>query len=262
MRMTHFKTSLMLGVTLVVAGTGANVSAQGVRIDQMPGAYNRDEAPDRAQAQNNNGYPPGVVAVPPKGTIVDPPQQGGAVGRTATPRARPVSVATGGGMPSADEIASVYARAFTTGMNGTYRWIGGNTVIAVQPFMNLEMGRYEYRVTPSSVSCTKTKAPGHRCKYTVSQVSVSGQGLSGMTAAFAGAVRPTVITRTDQFERQADGLASSSLTRTFSGSAPASTRTSSGETTAERDLRELRERQERKNNCYYEQSMGLPQLNC
>jgi hypothetical protein len=128
--------------------------------------------------------------------------------------------------------------------------------------LNFEMGRYEYRVAPSSVSCTKTKAPGHRCKYTVSQVTVSGQGLSAMTAAFAGAVRPTVITRTDQFERRSDGLASSSLTRTFSGSAPASTRTSNGETTAERDLRELRERQQKKNDCYYEQSMGLPQLNC
>jgi hypothetical protein len=165
-------------------------------------------------------------------------------------------------MPSADEIANVYARAFTIGTNGMYRWIGGNTVIAVQPMLNLEMGRYEYRVAPSSVSCTKTKAPGHRCKYTVSQVTVSGQGLSAMTAAFAGAVRPTVITRTDQFERRSDGLASSSLTRTFSGSAPASTRTSNGETTAERDLRELRERQQKKNDCYYEQSMGLPQLNC
>jgi hypothetical protein len=129
-----------------------------------------------------------VVAVPPKGTVIDPPQ-GNAAGRTrdgSHPRAVRSSQLPAAGCRAADEIASVYARAFTIGTNGTYRWIGGNTVIAVQPMMNLEMGRYEYRVAPSSVSCTKTKAPGHRCKYTVSQVAVRGQGLSGMTAAFCG----------------------------------------------------------------------------
>lgn len=221
-RRTRFKASLMLGAMVLMTATGTGVLAQGIRIDQMPGAYNRDEVPDRAQPENN-GYPPGVVATPPKGTIIDPPQ-GNAAGRaaTATSRARVTPATTGSGIPTADEIASVYARAFTIGMNGTYRWIGGNTVIAVQPMMNLEMGRYEYRVAPSSVSCTKTKAPGHRCKYTVSQVAVRGQGLSGMTAAFSGAVPPTVVTRTDQFERRSDGLVSSSLTRTFSGGAPAS----------------------------------------
>jgi hypothetical protein len=237
-RRPQFRTGLMLGAMALMTATGAGVSAQGVRIDQMPGAYNRDEAPDREPSQNN-GYPPGVVATPPKGTIIDPPQ-GNAAGRTATAatRARSALATTSSGIPTADEIASVYARAFTIGTNGTYRWIGGNTVIAVQPMMNLEMGRYEYRVTPSSVSCTKTKAPGHRCKYTVSQVAVRGQGLSGMTAAFSGAVRPAVYTRTDQFERRPDGLASSSLTRTFSSSTPASSQASSGETAAERDLRE------------------------
>jgi hypothetical protein len=33
----QFRTSLMLGVTLLAAGIGAAASAQGYRIDQMPG---------------------------------------------------------------------------------------------------------------------------------------------------------------------------------------------------------------------------------
>lgn len=262
----QFRTGLMLGAVLLAAGMGAAASAQGYRINQMPGAYNRDEAPDRAQPNNSDLYTtwnddepsttscgprPGVVAAPPPGTVIDPTKPG--YREPPKPAAR---------IPDANEIACVYARAFAAQSGGTFRWIGGNTVVALQPLLNLEMGRYEYRIAPSSVRCIKTKAPGHRCNYVVTQVAVSGQGLSGMTAAFSGAVRPTVVTRADQFVRNGRDLSSASLTRAWASAPRTSTRTSSGETTAERDLRELRERQQKKNDCYYEQSMGLPQLNC
>jgi hypothetical protein len=279
-RKTQFKTGLMLGVTLVVVGTGADVSAQGVRIDQMPGAYNREEAPDNEQQPHvrpdgtvggniyvpwddtpsttscggQYGPPAGVVMPPRPGTVVEPPQGSGAKPQPKVNRATLP--------PAVSEIACVYARTAAANSNGYFQWIGGNTVVATQPLLNLEMGRWEYRVSPSSVKCTKTKAPGHRCNYTVTRVAVSGQGLSGMSAAAARGVRPIIVTRADQFERGANGVSSASLTRAWASAPRTSTQTSSGETTAERDLRELRERQERKNNCYYEQSMGLPQFNC
>ena len=52
----QFRTGLMLGVTLLALGINAAASAQGYRINQMPGAYNRDEAPDRAQPNSSDLY--------------------------------------------------------------------------------------------------------------------------------------------------------------------------------------------------------------
>ena len=271
MRRTYFKTGLMLGVGLLMAGTGAGVSAQGVRIDQMPGAYNRDEAPDSEQQPHvrpdgtvggniyvpwddtpsttscggQYGPPAGVVMPPRPGTIVEPPQ-----GSAAKPQPRGSRAAL---PPAVSEIACVYARTAAANSNGYFQWIGGNTVVANQPLLNLEMGRWEYRVSPSSVKCTKTKAPGHRCNYTVTQVAVRGQGLSGMTAIASGNVRPTVVTRADQFERDANGLASSSLTRAWASAPRTSTasadeRRRSAEQT-ERTQQSMREDQRRTLGC-------------
>ena len=243
--MTQFRTGLMLGVTLLAAGMGAAASAQGYRIDQMPGAYNRDEAPDRVQ--NNNGYPPGVVAVPPKGTIVDPPQGSAASQRAAaTPRARPAPAATGNGMPSADEIASVYARTFAAGT--TFKWAGAGTVVGVEPFMNIELGRWEFRVSPSSVTCTKTKAPGYRCKYTVIKEAVAGEGfMSRMSAAVAqGMTKPEVVTRSDQFVRNAGDIKSATLEAGFAAGRAAYASSNQGRYAQERqEAEEERERQAR-----------------
>jgi hypothetical protein len=268
--MKHFRTGLMLGAMALMTGTGAGVSAQGIRIDQMPGAYNRDEAPDRAQPENN-GYPPGVVATPPKGTMIDPPQ-GNAAGRTATaaPRARATPAAASSGIPTADEIASVYARTFAAGTNGLQQWVGGGIVRGVQPFVNIELGRWEYRVSPSSVSCTKTKAPGHRCKYTIVRTAIAGEGfMSQMSAAFAqGMTQPMVINRTDQFVRGANGVTSTTLAAGLTANRAAYASSNSARYADERQraeeerLEQMRRDQEKKNNCYYEQSMGLPQLNC
>lgn len=263
----QFRTGLMLGAMLLAAGMGAAASAQGYRIDQMPGAYNRDEAPDRAQ--NNNGYPPGVVAVPPKGTVIEPPQPN-AVARTAPPRARPAPVTTGGGMPSADEIATIYARAIAAGSNGLQQWAGGGIVRGMQPMMNIELGRWEYRVTPSSIACTKTKAPGHRCKYTIIKTAIPGEGfMSQMSAAFAqGMTQPVVINRTDQFVHGANGFTSTTLAAGLAANRAAYASSNQGRYAQERQkaederLEQMRRDQEKKNNCYYEQSMGLPQLNC
>lgn len=223
----QFRTGLMLGVTLLALGINAAASAQGYRINQMPGAYNRDEAPDRAQPNNSDLYTtwnddepsttscgprPGVVAAPPAGTVIDPTKPG--YREPPKPAAR---------MPDANEIACVYARTAAANSNGYFQWIGGNTVIVLQPLLNIEMGRYQYRIAPSSVRCVKTKAPGHRCNYVVTQVAVSGQGLSGMTAAFSGAVRPTVVTRADQFVRNGRDLSSASLTRAWASAPRTST---------------------------------------
>jgi hypothetical protein len=230
-RIKHFRTSLTLGAIMLMTGTGAGVSAQGVRIDQMPGAYNRDEdqpphvRPDGTVGGNIyvpwNDEPdstscglehrPSVVAVPAKGTIIES-------GTSGTRAPNPTSRA-----PDPQEIACVYARTAAANSNGYFQWIGGNTVVANQPLLNFEMGRWEYRVSPSSVKCIKTKAPGHRCNYTVTQVAVRGQGLSGMTAAASANVRPTIVIRADQFERGANGLASSSLTRAWASAPRTST---------------------------------------
>ncbi|MCI1757346.1 MAG: hypothetical protein LKM31_17125 [Sphingobium sp.] len=240
MRRHKFRTGLMLGAMVLATATGAGVSAQGVRIDQMPGAYNRDEAPDSQQPPHVRpdgtvggniyvpwndepdstscglGQRPSVVAVPAKGTIIESDTPGK---RAPNPASR---------APDPQEIACVYARASAANSNGAFNWIGGNTVVSVQPLLNLEMARYEFRITPSSVRCVKTKTPGHRCNYTVTMVAVKGQGMSGMTAAFSGGVRPTVVTRADQFERSASGLASSSLNRAWA-SAPRTTTTTSAD---------------------------------
>jgi len=262
-RRTYFKSSLMLGATLLMTGMGADVSAQGVRINQMPGAYNRDEAPDNEQqphvrpdgtvggniyvpwddtpSTTSCGPRPGVVAAPPVGTVIDPTKPG--YREPPKPAAR---------MPDANEIACVYARTAAANSNGYFQWIGGNTVVATQPLLNLEMGRWEYRVSPSSVKCTKTKAPGHRCNYTVTQVAVRGQGLSGMTAIASGNVRPTVVTRADQFERGANGLASPSLTRAWA-SAP---RTSTASADDQRRRAEQEEHTRQSQEAWRRQTLG------